>query len=69
MRHVPAAFVGRCAIAVVEITAAAALLTGSVVVGHDLRAWRAWYGDPRTAHPWAPTPTPSLPPVAGPAAR
>lgn len=46
----------RVAIACAEIALAAAVLIGSVVVGHELREWRAWYGDPGTAHPWAPTP-------------
>lgn len=48
---------------VVGVTAQVALaglvLSGAVVLGHELREWREWYADPATAHPWAPTPAPS----------
>lgn len=53
------AFTGRCAVALVEVVLAAAILCGAVVVGHDLRQFRAWYGDPNTTHLWAPAPSPS----------
>ena len=53
------AFVGRCAVALVEITLAIAVLAGAIVAGHDLRQFRDWYGDPTTTHLWAPTPAPS----------
>lgn len=36
-------FVGRLATALVELTLAAVVLVGAIVVGHDLREWREWY--------------------------
>lgn len=60
----PLAFLGRCAVALVEIVLAALILSGAVVAGHDLREFRAWYGDPNLIHYWAPTPAPS--PIAEP---
>lgn len=69
VRALPVAFAGRCAVALAEIAIAAAILSGAVVVGHDLREWRAWYGDPATTHPWAPTAAPASGPVAEPRSR
>ncbi len=43
-------FVGRLVTAFVELTLAAAVIMGAVVVGHDLREWRDWY--PTAYHPW-----------------
>lgn len=68
-RALPFAFVARCAVALAEIAIAAVILSGSVVIGHELHEWRSWYGDPATTHPWAPTPQPSDSPVAEPASR
>ena len=56
MRFLPLPFFGRLALALLEIVIASLILSGSVVVGHWLGEWRAWYGDPATEHPWAPTP-------------
>lgn len=47
----------RCAIALVEITLAAAVIVGAIVVGHELREWREWY--PQANHPWLETPVPA----------
>lgn len=66
VRVLPVAFVARCAVALVELVVAAAILSGSVVIGHELHEWRAWYGDPTTTHLWAPTPQPSESPVVEP---
>jgi hypothetical protein len=33
----------RLAMALTELTVAAAILVGAIVVGHDLREWRTWY--------------------------
>ena len=43
-------FAGRLVTAFVELTLAAAVLVGAIVVGHDLREWRDWY--PTAYHPW-----------------
>jgi hypothetical protein len=43
-------FVSRLVAAFVELTLAAALIAGAIVVGHDLREWRDWY--PTAYHPW-----------------
>ena len=59
VRLLPLAFFGRLAVALSEIAVAAVLVSGSVVLGHELNDWRAWYADPGTEHPWAPTPKPS----------
>lgn len=59
VRLLPWALAGRLATAFVEIAVAVVILSGSVVIGHELRAWRAWYADPATNRPWAPTPVPS----------
>ncbi|MDO8506013.1 MAG: hypothetical protein Q7S41_00225 [Candidatus Limnocylindria bacterium] len=67
VRLLPLGVARRLAIAFVEIVLAVVVLTGSVVVGHDLREWRTWYGDPGTAHAWAPTPAPTA--TAAPEAR
>ncbi len=64
VRLLPLPFIGRFGQAFVEIVLAAAMLAGSVVVGHELKVWRDWYSDPATAHPWAPTPVPSAVPEA-----
>ncbi len=58
VRRLPWALLERLAIASVEVAVAATILSGSVVIGHALRDWRAWYWDPATTHPWAPTPLP-----------
>ncbi len=60
-------FLGRCAVAFIELVVAAAIIVGSVVVGHDLAAFRAWYSAPTTIHHWVPMPQPST--VAEPSAR
>ena len=52
-------FSGRLAIAFVEVVLAATVLSGSIVLGHELKDWRGWYYDPATEHPWAPTPKPT----------
>jgi hypothetical protein len=53
-------FIGRLATALVELTLAAAVLVGGIVVGHELREWRDWY--PTAYHPWNPSaaPTPEV---------
>ena len=56
VRVLPFAFFGRLAVAFAEIVVACVLVSGSVVLGHDLSDWRAWYWDADTTHPWAPTP-------------
>ncbi len=67
VRVLPLPFLGRLATAFVEIALAAVILSGSVVVGHHLKAWRDWYAAPGITHPWAPTPAPSAAPeVAAP---
>ncbi|HEY6203304.1 MAG TPA: hypothetical protein VI056_09685 [Candidatus Limnocylindria bacterium] len=43
-------FVGRLVTAFVELTLAAAVIVGAIVVGHDLREWRDWY--PIAYHQW-----------------
>jgi hypothetical protein len=43
-------FGGRLVTAFVELTLAAAVILGAIVVGHDLREWRDWY--PTAYHPW-----------------
>ena len=50
-------FLERCAIALVEMTLAAAVIVGAIVVGHELREWREWY--PQAGHPWLETPAPA----------
>ena len=60
VRLLPLAFLGRLGIAFVEIVLASVVLSGSVVLGHDLRAWRAWYWDPSTLRYWNPTPSPTV---------
>jgi hypothetical protein len=63
-RHVPWSFFGRLGLALAEIVLAASTLAGSVILGHELKAWREWYADPATERFWAPTPKPSAtPPV------
>ena len=59
VRLLPLAFLGRLGVAFVEITLAALVISTSVVVGHDLKQWRAWYWDPSTLRPWMPTPSPT----------
>jgi hypothetical protein len=51
-------FIARLGIAFVELVVAASVVAGSIVVGHELKEWREWYGDPATHRPWAPTPRP-----------
>ena len=46
-------FGGRLVVAFIELTLAAAVIAGAIVVGHDLREWRAWY--PTAYHPWSDT--------------
>jgi len=36
-------FVGRLALLLMELTLAAAVIAGSIFVGHELREWREWY--------------------------
>jgi hypothetical protein len=43
-------FGARLVIAFVELTLAATVIGGAIVVGHDLREWREWY--PNAYHPW-----------------
>ena len=50
-------FVGRLVTAFVELTLAAAVIVGAIVVGHDLREWRDWY--PNAYHPWLDDPRPT----------
>ena len=45
-----APFIGRLAVAFIELTLATAVIVGAVFVGHDLREWRDWY--PTAYHPW-----------------
>lgn len=59
VRLLPIPFLGRLGIAFVEIALASLVISTSVVVGHDLKQWRAWYWDPSTTHPWAPTAAPT----------
>ena len=59
VRLLPWPFFGRVAIAFTEITLSVVVVCSSIVVGHQLKAWRTWYYDPATVHPWAPTPKPS----------
>ena len=47
----------RVATALVELTLAAAVIIGAIVVGHELREWREWY--PQADHPWLETPAPA----------
>jgi len=49
--------VGRLVTAFVELTLAAAVIVGAIVVGHDLREWRDWY--PTAYHPWIDTQRPT----------
>ena len=67
VRLLPARPLARLAVAFVELSIAAVVLSGSVILGHELREWREWYGDAGTVHPWAPTPKPSPVPAAAPA--
>jgi hypothetical protein len=59
LRLLPWAFFGRLIIAFTEITLAVFVVSSSIVVGHELKAWREWFWDPDTTRPWAPTPQPS----------
>jgi len=59
VRLLPLAFMGRLGIAFVEIVLATLVISTAVVVGHDLKAWRAWYWDPSTLRYWQPTPAPT----------
>jgi hypothetical protein len=68
VRAFPLALVGRGATTLLQVAVAAVILSASVVIGHDLREWRAWYWDPSTTHPWAPTPSPAERIVAVPSA-
>jgi hypothetical protein len=63
-RALPWAFLGRLGTAFVEICLAVLVLSSSLVIGHELRDWRTWYGEAR--HPWAPTHPPIASPVAEP---
>jgi hypothetical protein len=36
-------FANRLVMTLTELTVAAAILVGAIVVGHDLREWRTWY--------------------------
>jgi len=44
------AFVGRLAMALIELTLAAAVIVGAIVAGHNLAEWRDWYAG--VYHPW-----------------
>src|SRR5437879_2207409 len=57
---------GRLLLAFTEIALAVFVVSSSVVVGHELKAWRAWYWDPETVRPWEPTPQPSPSAIAAP---
>ena len=57
--RVPLPFLGRLGLAFAEIVLAAATLVGSVILGHELKAWRDWMMDPATTNIWAPTPRPT----------
>jgi hypothetical protein len=59
VRLLPWPFIGRLGLAFMEITLAVFVVASSVVVGHELKAWREWFWHPETSHPWAPTPRPS----------
>jgi len=59
VRLLPWPFLGRLGIAFTEITLSVVVLSGSIVVGHELKAWREWFWDAETAHPWAPSARPS----------
>ena len=48
--HSATSFSARLVTAFVELTLAAAVIVGAIVVGHDLREWRDWY--PSAYHPW-----------------
>lgn len=64
VERLPLPFAGRLTLALAEIVLAVAVLAGSVILGHELRAWRDWYWAPGTERLWAPTPRPSVsPPV------
>lgn len=54
-RSIP--FIDRLVIAFVELTLAAAVIVGAIVVGHHLREWREYY--PTAYHPWLQTPAPA----------
>ncbi|HYK98214.1 MAG TPA: hypothetical protein VEU77_07450 [Candidatus Acidoferrales bacterium] len=58
VRLLPLPFIGRLARAFMEIVLATLVISTSVVVGHGLTAWRAWYWDPSTIRHWGATPTP-----------
>jgi hypothetical protein len=62
-RHVPWSFFGRLGLAFAEIVLAAATLVGSVILGHELKAWRDWMSDPGTVNIWGPTPKPTAPAI------
>jgi hypothetical protein len=58
VRALPWAFFGRLATAFLEIVLAVLVLSSSLVLGHELRDWRTWYG--AAEHPWSPTRPPAL---------
>ena len=64
VRALPWALFGRLTTAFVEIALAVVVLSTSVVVGHELRDWRAFYAE--HTKPWAPTRAPIVSPVAEP---
>jgi len=64
VRALPWAVFGRLTTAFVEIALTVVILSTSIVLGHELRDWRTFYGD--APHPWAPTRPPMVSPVAGP---
>lgn len=43
-------FVDRLVTTLIELTVAAAVIVGAIVVGHELREWRDWYAG--VYHPW-----------------
>src|SRR5436853_521302 len=54
VRLLPLALLARVAMTLTQIVVAVIVVTGSVVLGHDLRDWRAWYAEPGTTPPFAP---------------
>jgi hypothetical protein len=43
MAEQAASIVSRLVMLVMELTVAAAVITGAIFVGHELREWREWY--------------------------
>ena len=60
VRLLPLSLMGRLGVAFIEITLATMVISTAVVIGHDLKVWRAWYWDPSTIRYWQPTPVPTV---------